>query len=129
MYPIKAKATNVARSKNDHIVAIPNAEINGEIAAVLNDAVRLTDTEPELQYDSLIPTSDTKSKHGLEYSVDGIGRTRRSCGNGGCGSCGSCGCGCGCGCGSGCCCSQKSCCSTCTTCTTVTTFVSSQNYW
>ncbi|CAG9537067.1 unnamed protein product [Cercopithifilaria johnstoni] len=117
IYPTKAKATSATRSRDNHKPA-PTAEISDEIVTVLDDAVRLADAEPELHYDSLIPTSDSKSKHELEHSADGIGRMRRSCG-GGCG--GGCGCGCGCGCGGGCSCCQKSCCSTTTTCTTCTT--------
>ncbi|EFO20425.1 hypothetical protein LOAG_08067 [Loa loa] len=98
---------------NNH-AAIPNAEIDGEIATVLDDAIRLPEIQPEHQHDSLIPTSDLKAKHELEHSPDGVGRMRRSCAGGA--GCGTCGCGCGCGC------CQKSCCSsTCTTCTTVTT--------
>uniref|UniRef100_A0A0R3RFV3 CXXC-type domain-containing protein n=1 Tax=Elaeophora elaphi TaxID=1147741 RepID=A0A0R3RFV3_9BILA len=124
IHSTKAKAASATRSKNNHAPA-PNAEIDGEIAAALDDAVTLTDTEPQLKHNSLTPTSDSKSKHELENSIDGAGRTRRSCGVGGsCGSCSGCGGG-GCSCGAcGCCqsCCQKSCCSsTCTTCTTTTT--------
>uniref|UniRef100_A0A1I7V6Z4 Zinc finger protein n=1 Tax=Loa loa TaxID=7209 RepID=A0A1I7V6Z4_LOALO len=58
---------------NNH-AAIPNAEIDGEIATVLDDAIRLPEIQPEHQHDSLIPTSDLKAKHELEHSPDGVGQ-------------------------------------------------------
>lgn len=124
IYPTKAKAASKTRSKKDHEPA-PNAEIDGEIATVLDDAIRLADAESEVLHDSLIPNSDSKSKlqHELQHNADGVGRMRRSCGGGG-----GCGCG-GCGCGGGCGCCQRSCCSsTCTTCTTTTTLVFFQDF-
>uniref|UniRef100_A0A915PIL2 Uncharacterized protein n=1 Tax=Setaria digitata TaxID=48799 RepID=A0A915PIL2_9BILA len=120
----KAKATTASRSKSE-LMAVLNAEIDGDNVGASDDAGRFVDAPHELQHDSLMPTSDSKSKHEMETerNVDGAGRMRRSCGGGGscggCGGCGSCG---GCGCGCSCCsCYQKSCCSTCTTCTTTTT--------